>query len=110
MDTTTLERLRRTLAQLPGGCWQEHMVPAAVVIELLELTAGVCRQQGDALSAADLDDLRRNFLASRQAALQQELQELAAATVPEPEPLPEPDNPALRERWRRVPGTSGSLR
>ena len=66
MDPTILRRLEETLdQQAPGEQWQQAMVPAAMVVDLLEACSAALRSNGARHEAQLLDGLRRGFLARR---------------------------------------------
>lgn len=97
MDPQILERLETTLDHhAPADNWQAALVPAGMVVELLELCSGALRSKGANHEAHLLDGLRRGFLARRHNdRLKQE---------PEPAETPVPTRAPGRVMGRRVPG------
>jgi hypothetical protein len=66
MDPTILRRLEDTLGRaVPDQHWQQAMVPAAMVVDLLEACSAALRSSGASHDAQLLDGLRRGFLARR---------------------------------------------
>jgi len=66
MDPAILRRLEDTLnQQAPEQHWQQAMVPAAMVVDLLEACSAALRSSGARHEAQLLDGLRRGFLARR---------------------------------------------
>lgn len=103
MDPQTLERIERTLAQAPDGNWQGSLVPAAMVIDLLEVCSATLRVHGAATAAAQLDGLRRGFLDRRRSRLVQREDEPAEVETITPRHL-------APQRGRRVPGAGRVIR
>jgi hypothetical protein len=102
MDPVMLERLERTLhTKAPHGNWQSALVPAAMVVDLLEATSAVLRSNGALVEAGLLDGLRRSFLAARRNPMLQEEASPAEASPAVPH--------AGRRLGRRVPGSGRVL-
>jgi hypothetical protein len=57
-----LQQLRQVINNLPDHQAGSHSVPAQLLFEVLEITAGVCRANAEPLLAAELDDIRRQYL------------------------------------------------
>jgi hypothetical protein len=93
------KRIELALTKVPYAHWQRHLMPAALVIELLELTAALLRRSGQQGDADVLDDIRRSFLAGRDPG---PLQGTAVEA-----PSPRPTSGALPRR--RLPGFSERL-
>jgi hypothetical protein len=97
MDPQILERLETSLNHhAPAENWQSAMVPAAMVVELLEACSGALRSNGARHEAQLLDGLRRGFLARRHN--DRLRQEAAPAETPVPTATPK------KAMGRRVPG------
>lgn len=103
MDPQILERIERTLAQVPDGSWEGSLVPAAMVIELLESCSAALRVNGARHEAALLDGLRRNFLDRRRSQLVQREGDPADVEPITPKHL-------APQRGRRVPGSGRVIR
>lgn len=103
MDPQMLERIERTLAQVPDASWEGSLVSAAMVIELMECCSATLRVHGASHEATLLDGLRRGFLDRRRSRLVQ--QEAEPADV-------EPITPRhlAPQRGRRVPGSGRVIR
>jgi hypothetical protein len=104
IDPTMLERLERTLhTKTPHTNWGSALVPAAMVVDLLEATSAVLRSNGALAEAGLLDGLRRSFLAARRNPMLKQEGAPAEAAMP----LPAHGN---RTRLsRRVPGTGRAV-
>ena len=104
MDPQILQRLEATLNhQAPAEHWQNAMVPAAMVVDLLEACSAALRSSGARHEAQLLDGLRRGFLARRHnPRLRQEDDPAVAIQVPTRAPR--------RPMGRRLPGFGRVIR
>jgi hypothetical protein len=66
------ERLAALIARLPARQGLSAAVPAAALLEVLQISSGIVRQCGDAIAATELEELARGLSNGESALLQQE--------------------------------------
>lgn len=70
IDGDALNRLSVTLNKIPTLNWEDSLIPAVTIVDLLMACAATLRASGQHRAAEQLDSQRRQFMADRPSAKQ----------------------------------------